>query len=155
MSAMDDLRTPTLQAKIFDFALNELVCQSRESFKPLWTVESWVKFLIWLALNCGLSGERESLQIFADALGVSLTRRMRRLFFERVLDDMSLKILADPADSEVLVMPIDSSLSVSYEQAIKALESVGLIGLVISDRKSWQFLDALIVIPWQGPKSSC
>ena len=152
---MDDLRTTTLQAKIFDFALIELVCQHRDSFKPLWTVDSWVKFLIWLALNCGLSGERESLEIFADALGISLSTRMRRLFFERVLDDLSLKVLADPADPEVLVMSIDSSLPVSYEQAIQALESVGLIGLVISDRSSWQLLDALIAIPWQGSKSSC
>ncbi len=34
----------------------ELIYSKRDSFKPLWSVDSWVKFLIWAALNCGLSG---------------------------------------------------------------------------------------------------
>jgi hypothetical protein len=42
-----------LQAALVDFAIGELVRQHRESFGPLWTVESWAKLLIWLALNCG------------------------------------------------------------------------------------------------------
>ncbi len=152
---MDELTTPTLQAKIFDFALSELVCQHRDSFQPLWTVDSWVKFLIWLALNCGLSGERESLQFFADALGDGLTSRMRRLFFERVLDDLGLKFIADPADSEILLMPLNSSVSISYEEAMEGLETVGLIGRANCERDSWQFLNAVIAIPWEASDQSC
>ena len=62
-----------LQATLLDFAVLELIRQNRQSFEPLWTVDSWAKLLIWLALNCGLSGERESLERFATALGAPLT----------------------------------------------------------------------------------
>ena len=64
---MENAIKTSLQAKVFDFAIAELVLLHRERFKPLWTVESWVKFLIWMALNCGLSGEKESLELFAKA----------------------------------------------------------------------------------------
>ena len=57
---MDQFQETSLQARVFDFAIAELVFQHRTGFDPLWTVDSWVKFLIWLALNCGLSGERET-----------------------------------------------------------------------------------------------
>ncbi len=46
-----------LQATLVDFALAELVRQNRESFQPLWSSESWAKLLIWMALNCGCSGD--------------------------------------------------------------------------------------------------
>ncbi|MEY4298352.1 MAG: hypothetical protein RLZZ423_1531, partial [Cyanobacteriota bacterium] len=46
-----------LQATLVDFALAELVRANRSSFEPLWSVESWAKLLIWLALNCGCSGD--------------------------------------------------------------------------------------------------
>ena len=74
-----------IQAKMFDFAISELVRNQRETFEPIWTVDSWAKFLIWRALNCGLSGERKSLELFAESLGPQLTIRMRRIFFERTL----------------------------------------------------------------------
>ena len=57
-----------IQANMFDFALSELVRSQRNSFEPIWTVDSWVKFLIWISLNCGLPGDRQSLENFADAL---------------------------------------------------------------------------------------
>ena len=58
-----------LQATLVDFALAELVRQHRESFQPLWSTESWAKLLIWLALNCGCSGDEAGLKTFAAALG--------------------------------------------------------------------------------------
>lgn len=70
-----------IQAKVFDFALVELVLKHRDSFQPLWTLDSWVKFLIWMTLNCGLSGDRESIELFTEALGSRLCSRMRRIFF--------------------------------------------------------------------------
>ena len=75
---MKNTNQANIQAKIFDFALSELVRNQRESFEPIWTVDSWVKLLIWLSLNCGFSGERESLEIFANALGAPLTIKMRK-----------------------------------------------------------------------------
>lgn len=62
--------------------------------------------MIWLALNCGCSGEREALEQFAAALGPMLTGRLRRQFFERELGDLELKLLADPAEAQVLVLPL-------------------------------------------------
>ena len=82
MSFMDKTQQTAIQAKAFDFALTDLVRRHRESFQPLWTVDSWVKFMIWMTLNCGLSGERETLELFAESLGSVLTSRMRKLFFE-------------------------------------------------------------------------
>ena len=79
-----------VQATLFDFAILELIRQNRTSFEPLWTVDSWAKLMIWLALNCGLSGDRDSLEQFGSALGAPLTSRMRRVFFERELSDLCL-----------------------------------------------------------------
>ncbi len=64
---MEKISYSKIQAKVFDFALTDMILSKRDSFEPLWTVDSWAKFLIWMALNCGLSGERESLEYFADA----------------------------------------------------------------------------------------
>ena len=152
---MKNTNDSKIQARMFDFALLELVRNQRETFEPLWTVDSWVKFLIWLSLNCGLSGDRESFENFVNALGSKLTVRMRKIFFERVLDDLGLKLMADPAESEMLLMPLDSSVSISYEEAIEALETVGLIGRVNCDRDSWKFLDAVVAIPWEAADQSC
>ncbi len=139
-----------LQAKVFDFALTELVRQHKNSFQPLWTVDSWAKFLIWVALNCGLSGERESLEVFADALGTPLTVRMRKLFFERTLDDFSLKLMADPAEMEVLVMPLYPGGVLTFEIVHQALDKVGLIEQVVADKSQWKSFDALVAVPWQS-----
>lgn len=140
-----------LQATLVDFALMELIRQHRESFQPLWTVDSWAKLLIWLALNCGLSGERDSLEQFARALGEPLTSRLRRVFFERELGDLELQVLADPAEQQVLVLsqaPEDPEV-LSPDHVAKALERVGLTGRVM-ERTRWQQLDAVMAIPWSS-----
>ena len=86
-----------LQATLVDFALAELVRQHRESFPPLWSQESWAKLLIWLALNCGCSGDEAGLKAFAKAIGSLQMGRLRRVFFERELGDLELQLMADPA----------------------------------------------------------
>ena len=83
-----------LQSSLFEFAIGELVRQHRESFQPIWTVDSWVKLLIWLSLNCGCRGDEEGMKRFAEALGPGLTTRMRRVFFERELEDLNLQLMA-------------------------------------------------------------
>ncbi len=149
MSAMNSAIQTSIQAKLFDFALNDLVCKNRESFRPLWSVDSWVKFLIWMSLNCGLSGDRESIDLFVDAVGPALLSRMRSLFFERTLDDLGLKLMGDPAEEQVLVMSITNDSRVLHENAVNALTQIGLIERVIEDRDRWQNLDSVIAIPWQ------
>ena len=108
---MKKINQSNIQASMFDFALSELVRSQRTSFEPIWTVDSWVKFLIWISLNCGLPGDKENFQNFADALGSKLTIRMRKIFFERSVENLCLHVIADPSDSKVLVMPIQGSES--------------------------------------------
>ena len=139
-----------LQGTLVDFALMELIRQHRESFQPLWTVDSWAKLLIWLALNCGLSGERDSLEQFAEALGAPLTSRLRRVFFERELGDLELQVLADPAEQQVLVLSQvagDSSL-LAADRVAKALGRIGLLDHVV-DQGRWQQLEGVLAVPWQ------
>ncbi|MBD2548641.1 protein phosphatase [Microcystis elabens FACHB-917] len=143
----------SLQGTLFDFAIAELVRQHRQSFPPLWTAESWAKLLIWLALSCGCSGEARALEAFAAALGPVLTARMRRLFFERELPDLNLRLMADPAERQVLLLPLEAGPEpIAPERVAAALEAVGLSPLVTDDRLRWQCLEALVAVPWRiGP----
>ena len=139
-----------LQGTLVDFAIGELVRANRTSFEPLWSSESWAKLLIWLALNCGCSGDREGLEAFAAALGPALTGRMRRLFFERELADLELQVMADPAEQQVLVLPTGPAEAALEPEAVaRALERVGLSERVVAERERWQRLDALVAIPWR------
>ncbi len=149
MSVMTDPTQTNLQATVFDFAVSELVRLNRESFQPLWTVDSWVKFLIWMALNCGLSGERESLELFASALGQQLTSRMRKIFFERVLEENQLHVIADPAESNILVMSLAKERALTQLEAEQALDDIGLLIMVEKDLNRWQIHEALVAIPWK------
>ena len=150
MSAMEQAHQTHIQAKLFDFALMELVRRHSVSFQPLWTVDSWVKFLIWMTLNCGLSGEKESIELFVDALGSPLTSRMRKIFFERNDENLALQLMADPADSNLFVVSIGGALSVNFDQAEQFLDQVGLLERVVLDKRFWQKLDGVIAIPWQS-----
>jgi len=139
-----------LQAGLFRFAIEELVRQHRTSFAPLWTAESWAKLLIWLALNSGSGADGPALQRFADALGAPLALRLRRLFFERELADLNLLIKADPAEPQVLVLPLDPQgvAEVPPGLAAEALQRTGLESLVVADHQAWQTAAALVAIPW-------
>ena len=140
-----------LQATLVDFALAELVRRHRDSFPPLWTAESWAKLLIWLALNCGCSGEAGELQCFADALGPALGGRLRRLFFQRELEDLDLQLLADPAEAQVLVLPLALDGAVlSPPRIVQALERAGLVSRVALEPERWGRLDRAVVIPWRS-----
>jgi hypothetical protein len=146
---MAGMNAINLQATLFDFAIGELVRQHRESFQPLWSAESWAKLMIWLSLNCGCSGDRGSLEAYAEALGPGLTGRMRRIFFERELDDLELRVLADPAESQVLVLPLGPAGPLEHGRVAAALERVGLLGRVAVEPQSWKQLEAALALPWQ------
>ena len=140
-----------LQGTLVDFALGELIRQNRESFQPLWTVESWAKLMIWLALNCGLSGDTESLEHFAVSLGERITSRLRRTFFERELPDLELQVLADPAEQQVLLLSQDpgNPAVLATDRLTRALERVSLTARVVKDQERWQQLEAVVAIPWE------
>ena len=147
---MEKTEQTAIQAKVFDFALTELVRNHRDSFQPIWTIDSWVKFLIWMALNCGLSGERASLELFAETLGAPLTRRMRKFFFERTLENPSMCVMADPAESDILLMPASGNEKINFEDAEKALKVLGLVENVISDQSMWGLHEGIISISWKS-----
>ena len=144
---MDSADSTGLQATLFDFAIAELVRQHRRSFQPLWSVDSWVKLLIWLSLNCGSTGDEAGMARFVDALGPTLTNRMRRVFFERELEDLDLQVMADPAEQEVLVLPMGPGISLDLDRAASVIERVQLTDHVVMDRSRWQLLDAVVAIP--------
>ena len=143
---MDSADATGLQATLFDFAIAELVRQHRQSFEPVWSLDSWVKLLIWLSLNCGCQGDEKGMQRFAEALGPTLTTRMRRVFFERELEDLDLKLMADPAEQQVLVLPMGPGVPLDLEQAATAIDRVRLTDHV-ADPDLWQQMDAVIAIP--------
>ena len=145
---MEQISRTSIQAKAFEFALMELIYSKRESFQPLWSVESWVKFLIWLSLNCGLSGEKESLELFAEAMGSPLTRRMRKIFYERALENLSLHVMADPAEEKVLIMPIALDKRINDNDVVQALEMIGLSDKVSLSSAAWERHDSIVSIPW-------
>ena len=152
---METAEATGLQATLFDFAIGELVRQHRDSFQPLWTVESWVKLLIWLSLNCGCSGDDAGMTRFVEALGPTVTSRMRRVFFERELEDLDLQVMADPSEQQVLVLPMGPGVLLDLERAAIAVERVALQDRVAIDRDRWQLLDAVVVIPWAPEAMPC
>ena len=144
---MDSADATGLQATLFDFAIGELVRQHRESFQPLWSVDSWVKLLIWMSLNCGCAGDEAGMSRFVEALGPTVTTRMRRVFFERELEDLDLQVMADPAEQQVLVLPMGPGVPLDLDRAAAVIERVQLQDEVLADRGRWQALDAVVAIP--------
>jgi hypothetical protein len=118
-------------------------------------VESWAKLLIWLALRSGCATDQASLEGFAAGLGPDLSRRLRRLFFARDLEDLNLRLMADPAEGQVLAVPIDAR--VPGPDAPRVWEGLGRVGLAdrVAPRETWQLHDALMVVPWKGEGPSC
>ena len=145
---MEQISRTSIQAKAFEFALLELIYSKRDSFQPLWSIDSWAKFLIWLSLNCGLSGEKESLEMFAKAMGSPLTSRMRKIFFERALEDLSLHVMADPAEAQVLIMPIAADQEINDDDVVQALQTIGLSEKVSLSAAVWERHDSIVAIPW-------
>ena len=146
---MEQISSTSIQAKVFEFALLELIYTKRDSFQPLWSVDSWVKFLIWLSLNCGLSGEKESLELFAKAMGSHLTSRMRKIFFERNLEDLALHVMADPAEMQVLIMPLKVDRRINDKDVVQALQTIGLSEKVSLSSAGWERHDTIVSIPWK------
>lgn len=140
-----------LQATLVDFAIGELVRQHRASFQPLWTVDSWAKLMIWLGLNCGGSGDEAGLKAFAEALGPALCTRMRHVFFTRELEGLDLQVMADPAEAQVLVLPLGADpAALSPASVAAALEQVQLLERVQAAPDHWRQLEGAVAIPWAG-----
>ncbi|MFN9548214.1 MAG: protein phosphatase [Cyanobacteriota bacterium] len=154
-SLASDGRASPWQAALFAFAISELVRQHRQSFLPLWTAESWAKLLIWLALNSGCSTDQAALEDFATGLGPALSSRLRRVFFTRELDDLNLRLLADPAEEQALALPLDPRVGTPLPAGLpEALERVGLRQRLAPPER-WRQQEGLIALPWRGEGESC
>lgn len=140
----DDLR-----ARLVDLALDDLVRARRTAFAPLWSVESWAKFLIWLALRCGSGPDRKGLEAFATALGEPLSARLRQQFFSREEIDQGLRLLADPAQPEVLLLAIDAAdTAPDHERAAACFRRHGLSDRIDPDPSHWHERQGLLAVPW-------
>lgn len=143
------LAAADLRARLVDLALDDLVRTRRTAFSPLWTVESWAKFQIWLALRCGSGPDREALEAFAAALGDPLSARMRQLFFSREEIDAGLRLLADPAQAEVLLLAIDAAdTAPDPDRAAACFARQGLSARVDPDPAHWQVHQGVLAVPW-------
>jgi len=138
----------TLRSNLADFALAELVRQHRTSFPPPWTIESWAKLLIWLALNSGCAGDTASLEAFAASLGPERSGRLRRLFFSREFEAVGLDLQADPAEAVALLRVPPGGRLPDPEGIAALLEQVGLAPLLVLDRGRWQERAGGLVIPF-------
>lgn len=139
----------TLRRNLEDFALAELVRQHRASFAPLWTIESWAKLLIWLALNSGCSGDTASLEAFAEALGPERSARLRRLFFSREAEALGLEIRADPAEAVALLQAPAGSHLPEADAIIAVLEQLGLGPRLVLEPGRWHQRDGLVLVPFR------
>ena len=74
---------------------------------------------------------------------------MRRIFFERELEDLQLRVLADPAEPQVLVLPLGPAGPLDHGRVEAALERLGLLGRVAAEPQRWQQLEAALALPWQ------
>ena len=145
---MEQISHTSIQAKAFEFALLELIYSKRDSFQPRCSVDSWVKFLIWFSLNCGLAGDKDSLELFAKAMGAPLTRRMRKIFFERALEDFSLHVIADPAEAQVLIMSSAVDKKINDEDVLQVIQKIGLSDKVSLSSAEWERHESILSIPW-------
>ena len=82
---------------------------------------------------------------------------MRKIFFERSINELGLHIIADPAESNVLIMPVQGDgIDVMTDTACReALLTTGLLDRVSADSKTWKSHDQLISISWNSSDSSC
>ncbi len=146
---------PTWQPALFTFAITELVRLHRERFQPLWTVDSWAKLLIWLALSSGCPTDQAALESFAAGLGPGLSPRLRQMFFARELEDLNLRLLADPAEDQALALPLDPLEGTLDPAAVQTgLERVGLAERVATPDQ-WRHHEALIALPWRRRVAPC
>ncbi len=83
-------------------------------------------------------------------MGSSLTQRMRKIFFERVLEDMSLHIMADPAEAQVLIVPLLLEKKINTKDVVQALKMVGLTEKVSLDSEGWERHGSIVSIPWNA-----
>lgn len=157
-SSPDSGAAPTaeaLRAALEEFALRELVRQHRASFPPLWSVESWAKLLIWLALNSGCPAD--DLARFAAALDPARSARLRHVFFSREREDEGLRLEADPAEAGVWVRGLagsagpgaDAGPELAAERILAVLQEEGLAERVVVEPERWQRQPGLVVVPWR------
>ena len=83
-------------------------------------------------------------------MGSSLTRRMRKIFFERTLEDLSLHVMADPAEAQVLIMPLSPEQKIDNNDVVQALKIVSLSEKVSVNSAQWERHGSIVSIPWNA-----
>ena len=58
-------------------------------------------------------------------------------------------MLADPAEPQVLVLPLGSAGPLDHGRVAAALERLSLLGRVAAEPPRWPPLEAALALPWQ------
>jgi hypothetical protein len=74
---------------------------------------------------------------------------MRKIFFERNLEDLALHVMADPAEMQVLIMPLEVDRRINDKDVVQALQTIGLSEKVSLSSAGWERHDTIVSIPWK------
>ncbi|MFN9693739.1 MAG: protein phosphatase, partial [Synechococcaceae cyanobacterium] len=86
---------------------------------------------------------------FAAALGSLQTTRLRQLFLSRELEEMGLRMMAEPAEAEALELDEDPQAPLDQQRLIQALEQQALLPL-LADPERWQQAEVGVTrLPWR------
>ena len=72
---------------------------------------------------------------------------------EGALEDLELQVMADPAETRILVLPSGPGVPLDLDSAAPAITRVQLQDAVLEDRNCWQLLDGAVAIP-RGVKAT-
>jgi len=61
---------------------------------------------------------------------------------------LSLHVMADPAEAQVLIMPIALDKRINDNDVVQALERIGLSEKVSLSSATWERHDSIVSIPW-------
>jgi hypothetical protein len=74
---------------------------------------------------------------------------MRRLFFERDLEDLNLRLMADPAEPQALALPLDALAGDPDPQRVaEAVRRVGLAERLMA-AESWRAHEGVMALSWR------
>ena len=82
--------------------------------------------------------------VVAIAFEIESAGKAAANFYEESLD---LQVMADPAEQQVLVLPMGPGVPLDLERAATVIERLQLQAHVVPDRERWQQLDAAVAIP--------
>ena len=63
------------------------------------------------------------------------------------VEDLDLQVMADPAEQQILVLPMGPGAPLDLSRAAAVIERSHLQDQVVADQDRWQQLDGVVAIP--------